>query len=220
MNVTERLLFSVRDIWDGYSRHPFVRGIAEGTLAPEKFRYYIIQDYIYLLDYAKVFAIGVGKAKSPEMMKLFSGYVQQITEGEMDIHRGYLGKLGITEKELSTAKASLDNLSYTSYMMRVAYEEGEAEILAAILACAYSYEVIAKRIVDEFPHSVEHPVYGEWIKGYSCDEYSEENRNLLYFLENIVEGYSEKQLKHLQDIFTVCSRYEAAFWDMAWDMNN
>ena len=104
-------------------------------------------------------------------------------------------------------------------MLRIAYEECEAEILAAILACAYSYEVIAQKIVERFPQSVEHPFYGEWIKGYSSKEYSKENVELFYYLDKLIENYTESQQQHLIDIFVNCSRYEAAFWDFSWNMS-
>jgi len=137
-------------------------GIQNGDLEEKKFRYYIVQDYLYLVDYAKCFALGVAKAKNLEITRLFAGYIQLLTAKEMDIHRGYMGRFGVTQEELNTTPVTLDNLSYTSYMLRVAYEEGEAEILAAILSCAYSYEVIAKKMVENHPHCVEHSLYGEW----------------------------------------------------------
>lgn len=83
----------------------------------------------------------------------------------MDIHRGYLGRFGITREELDAARPALHNLSYTSYMLRTAYEGGEAEILTAILSCAYSYEVIAKDIVRSRPEAAQHSFYGEWVRG-------------------------------------------------------
>ena len=219
MGIKERLINATEAIWEQYHSHPFVMGIADGTLPIEKFKYYIIQDYLYLLDYTKVFAVGIAKAKSPEMIKVFAHYIKQITEGEMDIHRGYMPQLGITEKDIAETPAALDNISYTSYMLRIAYEECEAEILAAILACAYSYEVISNKIVERFPQSVKHPVYGEWIKGYSSVEYSKENVELFYYLDKYIEHYTEPQLQHLVDIFINCSRYEAAFWDFSWNMS-
>ena len=139
MTTTQRLLAATEDIWAEYHTHPFVRGIADGTLDEEKFRYYMVQDYLYLIDYAKVFAIGVAKARDPETMRLFAGYVHQILDGEMDIHKGYMQRLGIPLEEAERAPVALDNLSYTSYMLRVAYDEGPAEIAAAILSCALSY---------------------------------------------------------------------------------
>ena len=218
MTVTERLLNAVSDIWQEYSRHPFVKGIEHGDLDQKKFRYYLIQDYHYLLDYMKSFAVGLAKAKSPEMRALFSSYTRMLTESEMDIHEGYLGRLNVTREELDNTPTALDNLSYTSYMLRVAYEEGETEILAAILSCALSYEYIAKNIVESSPNSVDDPFYGDWIKGYTSERYCKENIVLTQMLETAAADYTEKQLEHLTEIFVICSRYELAFWYMAWNM--
>lgn len=218
MTTTERLLARTRDIWEGYHDHPFVQGIADGTLDREKFRFYMIQDYIYLIDYAKVFALGTAKAEDPETMSLFAGYVRQIMEGEMLIHRGYMKRLGIPLAEAESAPAALDTVSYTAYMLKIAYEDGPAEIAAAILSCALSYEHIAKRIVAGHPHAADHPFYGEWVKGYADGEYSAANRRLIELTERLTADYTEPQLRRLEEIFTICSRYEAAFWDMAWEM--
>ena len=218
MTTTERLLACTRDIWEGYHVHPFVRGIADGSLAEDKFRFYMIQDYIYLIDYAKVFALGVAKARDMQTMRLFASYVHQILDGEMEIHKGYMKRLGISLEEAESTPAALDNASYTAYMLKVAYEEGPGEIAAAILSCALSYEHIARRIVGQYPQAEEHPFYGEWVAGYANDDYSAANRELIALTERLAAGYSEEQLRHLEEIFIACSRYEMAFWDMAWEM--
>lgn len=219
MKTTERLLSASKDIWEAYNEHPFVQGIQDGTLDQERFKYYIIQDYLYLEEYAKVFAIGIAKAKSPDTIQLFSKYVTLLTEGEMDIHRGYMGRFGVSWEELEATPRSLDNLSYTSYMLRVAYEEGEAEILTAILSCAYSYEVIARKIVANNPAALHHPFYGDWVQGYASAHYSEANILLLDMTDKLTRHYTEQQLCHLTDIFVACSRYELAFWELAWNMS-
>ncbi len=72
MTITEKLLDSVKEIWAGYHTHPFVKGIGDGSLDQKKFRHYMIQDYLYLIDYTKVFAVGVAKAKDLSVMKLFA----------------------------------------------------------------------------------------------------------------------------------------------------
>ncbi len=218
MTTTERLLAATEDIWAEYYTHPFVRGIADGTLDREKFRYYMIQDYLYLIDYAKVFAVGVSKAKDGEAMKLFAGYVHQILDGEMDIHRSYMARLGITLEEAEQTPVALDNLSYTSYMLRVAFEEGAGEVAAAILSCALSYEYIAKEILRTNPDAEQHPFYGEWVRGYAAPEYAEANRILVELTNRLTAEYSTRQLQHLIEIFVNCSRYELAFWDMAWQV--
>ncbi len=217
MTTMERLLQASKTVWQQYHTHPFVLGIQYGTLCQEKFRHYILQDYWYLVDYAKTFALGVAKAKSLETTQLFSGYIYALTNSEMDIHRGYMGRLSITQKELDTTAPTLENLSYTSFMLRCGYEGGEAEILTAIMACAYSYEVIAKHMVEANPICVEHPFYGDWVKGYASDRYAQENQTLMSMLNRLTVHYDQAQLAHLEHIFVSCSQYELAFWNMSWN---
>lgn len=216
--TTDMLIDSVKDIWAGFDRHPFVAGIADGSLDREKFKFYMVQDYIYLLDYARVFSLGVVKAEEPEIMRHCACYVKQILDGEMDIHKGYMKRLGISLEEAEHTAPSLDNLSYTSYMLRIAYDGGAAEVMAAILSCAVSYEYIAKNIVKNNPKASEHEFYGEWIRGYANEEYSAANKELISITEMLTADYSEKKLESLKQIFINCSRYEGLFWDMAWEM--
>lgn len=216
MSTVERLLKATEDIWESYHEKPFVQGLRDGTLDVEKFRRYIIQDYWYLMDYTKVFGIGVAKSKSVATMNLFAKYIQAILGGEVNVHNGYMVDLGISREELENTPIAQDNRSYTSYMLRVAYEGGEAEILTAILSCAYSYEVIAARIVEEVPDAPNHPVYGRWVRGYITERYTGNNVILMETLDRLTSDYTEAQLKYLEEVFVACSQYEASFWDMAW----
>ena len=217
MSTVERLLKATEDIWAGYHEHPFVQGIKNGTLDQEKFRRYIIQDYWYLMDYTKVFAVGVTKSKSVESMKMFAKYIQAILDGEVNVHNGYMGEFGITQEELDQTPIAQDNRSYTSYMLSVAYKGGEAEVLTAIFSCAYSYEVIARKMVEENPSAPDHPFYGRWVRGYITERYTHNNVLLMEMLERLTAHYTEEQLQYLEEVFTACSRYEASFWDMAWE---
>ena len=220
MSTVERLLKATEDIWAGYHHKPFVRGLGDGTLDVKKFHRYIIQDYWYLMDYTKVFAVGVAKSNSVEVMKLFAKYIQAILDGEVNVHNGYMADFGITQEELDRTPIAQDNRSYTAYMLSVAYKGGEAEVLTAIFSCAYSYEVIARRIVEERPEAPDHPLYGRWVRGYITDRYTGNNVILKDMLERLTADYTEPQLKYLEEIFTACSRYEASFWDMAWEQRD
>lgn len=217
MSTVQRLLKAAEDIWDGYHTHPFVLGLKDGTLDREKFRKYIMQDYWYLMDYTKVFAVGVAKSNSVETMKMFAKYIQAILDGEVNVHNGYMGEFGLTQEELDATPIAQDNRSYTNYMLSVAYKGGEAEVLTAIFSCAYSYEVIARRIVEENPAAPEHPFYGRWVWGYITPRYTGNNVILMEMLERLTAHYTEQQLQYLEEIFVACSRYEASFWDMAWE---
>ena len=177
MTMTERLLEATKEIWDGYNETPFVKGIADGSLDHEKFKYYMIQDYLYLLDYTKVFSIGTAKAKNLDAMRLFAGYTHSILDGEMDIHRAYMTRLGIAKEEAEQTPVALDNLLlYLLICFVSAYEEGEAEVMAAILSCALSYELSRRRSLRSIRPARKHEFYGEWVSGYASDSYHEDMR--------------------------------------------
>lgn len=216
-SVSYRLHDAAAPIWENCLKHPFVTGIGDGTLAVEKFRYFMLQDYLYLFDYARVFALGVVKARDPRLMRIFAANVDTILGGEMEIHRTYMARLGITEEQVFAVKPALDNLSYTNYMLSVASTGGPAEIVASILACSWSYAEIGQALA-RIPGAAEHPFYGEWIRGYASDSYAATNQSLIELMDALAAGASGEHLARLTDIFVNCSRYELGFWDMSWEM--
>ncbi|MGM9545364.1 MAG: thiaminase II [Vescimonas sp.] len=216
-SVSYRLHDAAAPIWEACLKHPFVTGIGDGTLAVEKFRYFMLQDYLYLFDYARVFALGVVKARDPRLMRTFAANVDAILGGEMEIHRTYMARLGITEEQVFAVKPALDNLSYTNYMLSVASTGGPAEIVASILACSWSYAEIGQALA-RIPGAAEHPFYGEWIRGYASDSYAATNHSLIELMDALAAGASGEQMARLTDIFVNCSRYELGFWDMSWEM--
>ena len=156
MRTTQRLYEAAHPIWEQCHDHPFVRGIGDGSLDLEKFRWFLLQDYLYLFDYARVFAYGVVKARDPGLMRTFSANVDAILGGEMKVHRAYMARLGITEEQVFSVQPALSNLSYTHYMLSCAAAGGPAEIIAAILSCSWSYAEIGTRLAA-IPGAADHP---------------------------------------------------------------
>ena len=216
-SVSTRLHDAAAPVWEACLRHPFVTGIGDGTLDMEKFRYFMLQDYLYLFDYARVFALGVVKARDPELMRVFAANVDAILGGEMKIHRAYMKRLDITEEQVFSVKPALANLSYTNYMLSVAHAGTPMEIVASILACSWSYAEIGQAL-SAIPGAAEHPFYGEWIRGYASEEYAATNQALIELMDSLAADAGEEQLAYLTDVFVNCSRYELGFWDMAWDV--
>lgn len=216
-SVSTRLHDAAAPVWEACLRHPFVTGIGDGTLDMEKFRYFMLQDYLYLFDYARVFALGVVKARDPELMRVFAANVDAILGGEMKIHRAYMKRLDITEEQVFSIKPALANLSYTNYMLSVAQTGGPMEIVASILACSWSYAEIGQALAA-IPGAAAHPFYGEWIRGYASEEYAATNQALIELMDSLAADAGEEQLAYLTDVFVNCSRYELGFWDMAWDV--
>lgn len=216
-SVSYRLREAAAPVWEKCLNHPFVQGIGDGTLEVEKFQHFMLQDYLYLFDYAKVFAVGVVKARDPELMRTFSKNVDAILNGEMKTHRAYMARLGITEEQAFSVKPALDNTSYTNYMLAAAHAGGPAEIVASILACSWSYAEIGQALA-KIPGAADHPFYGEWVRGYASEEYAATNQALIELMDELAGDVTEKEFEVLSEIFINCSRYELGFWDMAWEM--
>ena len=128
MKVSERLYNSIIDLWDKYNEHPFVKGLADGTLPLEKFQFFMIQDHLYLMQYAKVFALGVLKAKNESDMRLFSSLIAATLDTENALHQDYLRRLNISQEMIAQAKPSIVTDSYTNYMIAIAEKEGLGEL--------------------------------------------------------------------------------------------
>ncbi len=216
MGTTQRLIDASMDVWDRYLEHPFILGIQEGTLDKERFLDYILQDYLYIREYTRVFSIGIAKARSNETMRLFTEYVAMLVKYELDTQSGYIADCGLSEEAVEATELALPNRSYTSYMLKVAYEEGEAEILTALMPCALTYEWIARKILEARPAAAEDAYYGTWVDSYAND-YHDYNVELTDALDALTAHYDERQLAHLEEIFRACSRYELGFWNMAWE---
>lgn len=219
MELSEKLYLSVKDIWDSYNEHPFVKGIEIGNLDIDKFRFYMIQDYLYLLEYSRVFALGIVKARDEEIMRLFAESVNSILNGETNIHKSYMNRLGISKEEVEKAKASIDNISYTNYMLSVAQNQGLLELIVSVLSCSWSYKLIADKI-NERSNAINHEFYGEWVKGYVSEEYAKSNDIIINLVNKLGKNITNEELDNLIDIFRNCSRYEYMFWDMAYNKKN
>ncbi|MFA1507835.1 thiaminase II [Priestia sp. 40] len=215
MKFSERLYEKLQPIWRQNHNHPFVQGMGDGTLEKEKFRFYMIQDYLYLIDYAKLFAIGVMKATDLQTMGKFAGLLDSTLNEEMSLHREYAKKFEISEKELEKAQPSPTTLAYTHYMLHVGQSGTLAELVAALLPCMWSYWEIGKELSEKPGASNE--FYREWIEMYSSEEFGELATWCINLFDSLTEDKSEAELEKLEEIFLNTTRFEYMFWDMAYN---
>lgn len=216
MKLTDRLYNTVKKLWDSYLEHPFVRGIADGTLDIDRFRFYMIQDYKYLLEYSKVFAFGIIKSSREDIMRRFALMVKETLDGEMEIHKKYMARLGITKEDVDNSPIAIKNQSYTSYMLDTACKGDELDVLVSVLSCAWSYQFIGEHHA-KVPGALENEVFGEWVEGYCSKDYVKTTQDIINLVNELGENVSEEKAKHLEEVFINCSRYEYGFWDMAYN---
>ncbi|WP_040209315.1 thiaminase II [Neobacillus jeddahensis] len=216
MKFSERLFQNVSDIWGRTHEHPFVVGLGRGDLPIESFIRYMKQDYVFLIDYAKLFAFGAVKARDMDTMAAFAKLLDETLHGEMDLHRKYAERFGITKQELEETKPTPMNLAYTRYMLNVAQNGSLAELVSSLLPCMWSYWEISKMLAETYPNAITHSLYGEWIKMYTSNEFASLAMWLIELLDNLAEGKPEKELAILEDHFLTTSRFEYLFWDMVY----
>ncbi len=214
MSFSDRLFKTVEPIWNSYLEHPFVKGIGEGTLEQEKFIHYMKQDYVYLIEYSRVFAIGSAKANDLKTMTMFANLLHGTLNYEMDLHRKYAERFGISHEELEATEPSATMTAYTSYMLSQAQLGGVENAVAAVLACAWSYNWIGKELAA-WPGALEHELYGDWVKMYSSDGFTKIANDCIALINGIAKDKQEAELKRLEEIVVATSRFEYMFWDMA-----
>ncbi|UOE93021.1 thiaminase II [Alkalihalobacillus sp. LMS39] len=216
MKFTERLHKKATPIWRKSHDHPFVQGIGQGTLELDKFQFFMCQDYLYLIDYARLFALGSLKAQDLKTMSTFANLLDSTLNVEMDLHRQYAKRLGISIEQLEATKAAPTTLAYSGYMLNVSQRGSLAELVAAVLPCTWSYYEIGKEL-SQLPGATEHETYGEWVSMYCSEEFGQLADWLIDLLDELATGLPESQLEKLEEIFLNTSRYEYMFWDMSYN---
>lgn len=215
MEFTKRLELKVEDLRQKAMEHPFVDGLGSGELAEEIFKYYLVQDYLYLIDYAKIFALGAIKARDIELIQNFTNSQNLILNSEMETHRGYMKEFGISLEEANNSEPSQINLSYTHYMYTKTAQGGVEEFVAAILPCMWGYLEIADRLVEKFG-ILEDNLYKNWLEMYTSDEFREQTYYFKDLINKIALTKTSEELDYLEEIFVNTTKYEYLFWDMAY----
>ena len=216
MKFTDILFEDVRELWEKYLEHPFVKEIGEGTLDKEKFKNYLVQDYLYLKEYAKVFAMGLVKAENLSDMNLYYGSIKGILEDETEVHTNYLKYFGIDQDKVFDNRKEMTTESYTSYMLGIGLKGDLKEIAMTILPCAWSYQFIGRSLYEKHKDALDNNFYKPWIEEYSSVEFEEGSEVWKNHINDLCKDISEKEAENLRDIFMKSSLYEMDFWDMAY----
>ena len=197
--------------------HPFVVGIGRGDLDVERFKFYVAQDYVYLIDYARALALGAARAPELEVMSWFAGLLDETLNTEMELHRGYCAQFGISREELEATKAAPTTVAYTSYLLRVASQGSFGELAASLLPCQWGYWEIGDHLARQGApgHA---PLYAEWVGMYASDEFRDLALHLRALTDGIGSVASPAEQEAMETAYVTSLRLERQFWDMAWKL--
>lgn len=216
MSFSKSLKERACTVWEAGYQHPFVQELGNGTLDKAKFQFYLLQDYHYLLQYSKVFALAAVKSNSEELQTRFSTIQYHILVNEMNLHREYMSGFGITPRQVMNAKASLYNRTYTANMLATAQTGELAETLAAIFPCAWTYGDYAKRLKIQYADKLENNFYRTWIEKYAGDEYHDSFIWFYDLMDDLVSTKTVRQQEKIAGIFVSSVEFEYLFWEMAY----
>lgn len=212
----EDLKRGCQTVWESLHEHPFVTEMAAGTLPPEKFRFYVEQNLMYLREYSRAIALGAARAYDRDELKSFTAALDNIVNTEIPQNEVLLAKvkeLGAEDRGGTLAMAPA-NVAYTGFLLARAFSGGPLEIMTTIMPCAWSYGEIARKIA---PGAVEHPVYTEWLNFFASDEYEELVTRMKAELDELASKHQVPK-DDLIETFLTGARLEYGFWDMAYRM--
>lgn len=218
VKLSQRLYARTERIWPQYLCHPFVTQMADGTLPMEKFRYYMLQDYLYLKDYVKIFAAIIQKTDDFEQIRFLSGEMAETIGETFRTHLPYMKRLGITEEEIRDARTHIDNSAYSHYMLCEAQTGDVLTGLVTLLNCSWSYAYIAEKIAGRCPDALRDENYGAWFVGYASEEYRRTNQALIDRIDALGASADEEAVQRLCEIFEKCCLFDLRFWDMVYAM--
>jgi thiaminase/transcriptional activator TenA len=214
--VSAELRAAAAEIWEAQHRHPFVRGIGDGTLDAQRFQFWVRQDYLFLIGYARLLALAAARAPDLDTMGRFADLVYETLRVEMDLHRSYSADIGITVADLEREMMAPTTRGYTDFLLRTATIGDFAELVAALLPCMWGFNEIGCRLAENGPPDVER--YARWIEMYASEEFTGLAGWLRELTDRIGADLAGAPRERMRDAFVTSSRYELAFWEMAWTL--
>ncbi|WP_125963418.1 thiaminase II [Bifidobacterium dolichotidis] len=212
-----RLRKAAADVWQEGYEQPFVQELGAGTLTSDRFAFYLIQDNLYLNDYAKVHALAVTKTDDVDVMRFMAQVQMNIFAVEQDHHDETLRRFGMDPVAAAKVGQSAFARAYTSNIMQIAYEKDLIDILVAVLPCAWVYADYGKRLKKDFAEELGANPYADWIDMYAAQSFWEGGIWLLEHIEQMVQGLPESKLAELEAIFVRGVQNEYLFWATAYD---
>jgi thiaminase/transcriptional activator TenA len=212
-----RLRRDAAEAWALYMRHPFLRALALGSLPLEGFRNFLIQDYLYLIQYARAYALGAYKSESLAEIRAASKVMAAILDVEMPLHIAYCAEWGLTEEEMAAAPEDMRMVAYTRFFLERGMAGDKLDLDVALAPCIVGYAEIAQwMLADPNTVLVGNP-YAPWIEAYAGAQYREVVAAAIVALDELGERKgAAARYPSLLKTFRTATLLEADFWGIGW----
>ena len=210
---TDTLFQRIAGIYHSILAHPFVQGLTDGTLPEDAFRFYAIQDALYLRDFSRGLSILAAKSASDDTAIMFNDHAKNALVVERALHGSFFAQWQLSAADIYATPMAPNNVLYTSYLMRIAYERSFHEGLGAFLPCYWIYWEVGKEL-EKRGSSV--PIYQRWIDTYAGEEFSSVVQHVLALTNRVAETLTSADQERLAVHVVMTSRFEYMFWDMGY----
>ena len=201
--------------WRAYIEHPFVRRLGDGSLPEAAFHHYLAQDYLFLIDFARAWALAGYKAETLDDIRAASEGLRAIVDVEMDLHVAYCADWGISRAALEATPPAPETKAYTDYVFACGTAGDLLDLHVALSPCIVGYGEIGARLMAAADGTAADNPYRSWIEMYGGEEYQAAAAAEVATLDRLSETLGGgARLARLQEIFNEATRLEAAFWQM------
>ena len=203
--------------WNAYTRHSFVEGMRYGTLPHAAYLKYLVQDYLFLIHFARAWALAVVKAGDLNEMRTCSATVHTLLDHEMTLHIQTCAKAGIDLATMQATPEAGANLAYTRYVLEAGYSGDFLDLLAALMPCVLGYGEIGARLAHEAPPDTP---YRDWIDSYAGPEYQAACIAAGELMDSAIlkrlgpDAQTTPRWAMLSDRFATATRLEVGFWGL------
>ena len=214
MKLFERLKADAAPQWADYTQHEFVRQLGDGSLPLECFKHYLVQDYLFLIQFARAYALGVYKSPSVSDMRQSLEGVKTILDVELELHIELCGKWGMSRDEIENAPEDTPTMAYTRFVLDAGMSGDLLDLQAALAPCIIGYAEIGSRLTSEGADR-EGNAYRRWIQEYAGEAYQDLAKGFAgWFDETAEQVLTENRYPRVLSLFEKASRLESDFWQM------
>jgi len=211
----DRLKAACAADWTAYTGHEFVRRLGAGTLTEAAFRHYLQQDYLFLIHFARAYALAGYKADTLEDLRSAAATMAALVDNEMSLHVAYCADWGLGEAEMAVLPEDRPTIAYTRFVLERGMAGDLLDLHTALAPCIVGYAEIGRALADKA--GADNP-YSAWIEMYASPEYQEVADASVATLDRLMARRGgEGRFESLSDTFRKATVLEADFWQMGLD---
>jgi len=204
--------------WDRYIRHEFVRQVGQGSLPETAFRHYLQQDYLFLLHFARAYALAGYKAETLADMRAAAATFSALVDTEMTLHVRYCGAWGLTEAEMEALPEDGPTIAYTRFVLDRGMAGDLLDLHVALAPCVIGYAEIGRWLAADPATMRDGNPYADWIDMYAGADYQQVAAAAIGNLESLMARRGgENRADSLVRTFRSATELEVAFWQMGLD---